>query len=197
MLYRTTINLGPVSLAPLLEALTRQTMHPNLAIYWVKLESEILIEDDLLPMSHCKILPPLCPLQAETAAVDSQQGLPCGSITMRQEMVVDGFQANCHFIQMPHPRRQGLSTYEVILSDHSEQSMVSMRYGLLRSPRGLAWYQKSGGSMPLEDAADGSMSQAHATSNNTLPHDLTGKCKTSSLIPSGVWWGIIRTISEN
>ena len=73
------------------------------AIYWVKLESGLVTEDYLLQMGHCQVLSPLCPLQAETVVVGSQQGLLCGSIgtvTMEQEPVVDGFLAHillyCH-----------------------------------------------------------------------------------------------------
>ena len=34
----------------------------------------------MLPMGHCQVLPPLCPLRAETVVFGSQQGLPCGSV---------------------------------------------------------------------------------------------------------------------
>ena len=80
-------------------------------------------------MGHSQVggqaLPPLCRFQAEMAVVGSQQGLPCGSIstvTMGQEPVVDGLSASPHSIQISHPSRQGSSTYEVILSDHPQQS---------------------------------------------------------------------------
>ena len=42
----------------------------------------------MLPINHCQFLPPLCPLQAETVVVGSQQGLPwvsIGTVTMGQE----------------------------------------------------------------------------------------------------------------
>ena len=48
---------------------------------------------------------------------------------------------------------------------------------LCEEPRGVAWHQSSSGTMPLEDAVDGSTSQIHATSNSTLPYALMGKCK--------------------
>ena len=131
-------------------------------------------------MDHCQVLPPLRPLQEETAVVGCQQGLPCWSIckvTTGQEAVVDGFLASPHLISIPRPRRQGPSTYEEILSDHPRQSDVLTRCGLPRSPRGHACHQSSTGRMPPEDVVDGRTSQTHATSNITLPHALTGKCK--------------------
>ena len=130
--------------------------------------------------AHCQVLPPLCPLKAETVVVGSQQGLSCGSIgtvNMRREPVVDGFLARSHSIQVPHLHRQGPSTYEAILSDHPQQSTVLTRCGLPKGPRGFAWHQSSSGIMPPEDAVDGSTSQTDETSNSTLPHTLTGKCK--------------------
>ena len=41
-------------------------MYPKPAIYQVKLESGLVTEDDMLPMGHCQVLPPLCPLQVHT-----------------------------------------------------------------------------------------------------------------------------------
>ena len=87
-------------------------------------------------MGHCQVLPTVCPLQAETAVVGSQQRLPCrfiGTVTMEQKTIVDGFLDSLHSIQIPHACRQGPSTYEVMLSDHPQQSMVLMRCGLPRS----------------------------------------------------------------
>ena len=98
-----------INLAPLLEALTREMTYLKPAIYRVKLESGLVTEDDMLPMGHYQVLPPLCPLRAETVVFGSQQGLPCGS----------------HSIQIPHLRRQGLSTYEAILSDHPGHTRVA------------------------------------------------------------------------
>ena len=40
---------------------------------------------------------------------------------MGQELVVDGFPTSPHSIQIPHPHRQSLSTYEAILWDHPQQ----------------------------------------------------------------------------
>ena len=116
-------------------------MCPTPAIYQVKLESGLVTEDDMLPMSHCQVASPLWPLQAEMAMVGSQQRLLykyIGIVTMEQEPVVDGFMASPDSIQSIH--------------------------------------QSSSGSMPPEDAFDGSTSQTHATSNSTLLHALTGKC---------------------
>ena len=70
-----------------------QVTHPKSAIYWVKLESGPITENDMLSMHHCQVLPHLCLLQAETVVVGSQQGLRCesiGKVTTRQESVVDG-----------------------------------------------------------------------------------------------------------
>ena len=131
-----------------------------------------------MPTGHCQVLLPPCPLEAEIAGVASQQGLPCGpigTVTTGQKPVVDGFPDRPHSIQIPH-WRQSPSTYEAILSGHPQQSMILTRCGLPRSPRGLGWCQSSNGSMPSEDVVDRSTSQTHATSNNTLPHALTGKC---------------------
>ena len=131
-------------------------------------------------MGHCLFFLPMGPLQAETAVVGSQEGITCGSIgmiTTGQEPVVDGFRpALIPYTFLIHIIK-GPSTYEAFLSDHPQQSMVLMRCGLPRSPRGLVWHQSSIGNMPLEDAVDGSMSQTHVTSNSTLPHALKGKCK--------------------
>ena len=143
-------------------------MYPKPAIYRVKLESGLVTEDDMLPMGHCQVLPPLFPLQAEMVVVGSQQGHPCrsiGMVTTRQEPVFDGFPGSPNSIQIPHTRHRAASTYEVILSDHPTQSTVLTRCGVPRSPRGLAWHQSSSGSMPLEDVVDGSTSPTHATSN--------------------------------
>ena len=87
------------------------------------------------------------------------------------------FSGQPSFHKILHPRRQGPSTYEAILSDHPEQSTVLMSCGLPRSHRGLAWHQSFSGSMPPEDAVDGGTSQTHVTSNSALPQALTGKCK--------------------
>ena len=131
----------------------------------------------MLPVGHYQVLPPLCPLQVDTAVVGSQRGLSYGSmgtVTARQEPVVDDILASPHSIQIPD-LRPGI--YEAILSDHPQQSMVLSRCGIPRSPRGLAWHQSSSGSMPSEDAVDGSTSQTHATNKITLPHALMCKCK--------------------
>ena len=55
--------------------------------------------------------------------------------------------------------------------------MILTKCALPRSPRGLAWHQRSSGSMPPEDVADRSKSQTHAKNNNTVLHTLTGKCR--------------------
>ena len=122
-------------------------------------------------VGHCQVPPPLCPLQAETTVVGSQQGLRCGSIcpvTTGQESVVNRCATNPHSVQISHPRRQGPSTQETILSDHPQQRTVLPRCCLSGSPWRLAWHQRSTGSMPFEYAVDGSTSQTHTGSNSTL-----------------------------
>ena len=134
----------------------------------------------MLPVGHCQVLPPLRPLQAETTVVGSQQGLRCGSIcpvTTGQESVVNRCATSPHSVQISHPRRQGPSTQETILSDHPQQCRVLPRCCLSGSPWRLAWRQRSSGSMPFEYAVDGSTSQTHTGSNSTLLNALTGKCK--------------------
>ena len=136
--------------------------YPKPAIYRVKLESRLITEDDMLPVGHCQVPPPLRPLQAETTVVGSQQGLRCGSIcpvTTGQESVVNRCATSPHSIQISHPRRQGPSTQETILSDHPQQCTVLPKCCLSGSPWRLAWHQRSSGSMPFEYAVDGSMSQ--------------------------------------
>ena len=133
----------------------------------------------MLPVGHCQVPPPLRPLQAETTVVGSQQGLRCGSIcpvTTAQESVVNRCATSPHSVQISHPRRQGPSTQETILSDHPQQCTVLPRCCLSGSPWRLAWHQRSSGSMPFEYAVDGSTSQTHTGSNSTLLNALTGKC---------------------
>ena len=151
-------------------------------------------------MDHCQVLPPWCPLQAETAVVDSQQGLPCrskGMVTAGQEPDVDCFLVSPHSIQIPHPCLQATSTYEAIPSDHPEQSKVLTRCDLQRSPRGLAWHQSSCGCMPPEDAVYGSTSQTHAIALCHMTSRASASTSYLHVIPIGVGRGIIRTISKN
>ena len=121
-----------------------------------------------------------CCQWAETTVVGSQQGLHCGSIcpvTTGQESVVNRCATSPHSVQISHPRRQGPSTQETILSDHPQQCTVLSSCCLSGSPWRLAWHQRSSGSMPFEYAVDGSTSQTHTGSNSTLLNALTGKCK--------------------
>ena len=157
----------------------------------------------MLPVGHCQVPPPLRPLQAQTTVVGSQQGLRCGSIcpvTTGQESVVNRCATSPHSVQISHPRRQGPSTQETILSDHPQQCTVLPRCCLSWSPWRLAWHQRSSGSMPfeyaVENAVDGSTSQTHTGSNSTLLSALTASANTSCLIPIGVGRGIVRTIRK-
>ena len=118
--------------------------------------------------------------QAKTTVVGSQQGLRCGSIcpvTTGQESVVNRCATSPHSVQISHPRRQGPSTQETILSDHPQQCTVLPRCCPSESPWRLAWHQRSSGSMPFEYAVDGSTSQTHTGSNSILLNTLMGKCK--------------------
>ena len=154
--------------------------YPKPAIYRVKLESRLITEDDMLPIGHCQVPPPLRPLQAETTVVGSQQGLRFGSIcpvTMGQESVVNRCVTSPHSVQISHSRHQGPSTRETILLDHPQQCTVLPRCCLSGSPWRLAWHQRCSGSMPFEYAVDCSTSQIHTGSNSTLLNALTGKCK--------------------
>ena len=156
----------------------------------------------MLPVGHCQVPPPLRPLQAETTVVGSQQGLRCGSIcpvTTGQESVVNRCVTNPHSVQISHPRRQGPSTQETILSDHSQQCTVLPRCCLSGSPWRLAWHQRSSGSMPFEYAVDGSTSQTHTGSNSILliPQShrtatslRSAKLAWSPLIAAGSLWDL-------
>ena len=134
----------------------------------------------MLPVGHCQVPPPLRPLHAETTVVGSQQGLRWGSIcpvTTGQESVVNRCATSPHSVQISHPRRQGPSTHETILSDHPQQCTVLPRCCLSESPWRLAWHQRSSVSMPFDYAVDGSTSQTHTGTNSTLLNALTGNCK--------------------
>ena len=98
-------------------------------------------------------------------------------VTTGQESVVNRCVTSPHSVQISHPRRQGLSTQETILSDHPQQCTVLPRCCLSGCPWRLAWHQRSSGNMPFEYAVDGSTSQTHTGSNSTLLNALTGKCK--------------------
>ena len=133
----TTTSLDPIHLAPWPEALTRYTAYPKPAIYGVKLESRLITEDNMLPLGHCQVAPPLRPLQAEMMVVGSQQGLRCGSncpVTTGQESVVNHCATSPHSVQISHPRCQGPSTQEKILSDHPQQCTVLQRCCLSGNP---------------------------------------------------------------
>ena len=152
------------------------------------------------PVGHCQVLPPLPPLQAETTVVGSQQGLRCGSIcpvTTGLESVVNRCATSPHSVQISHPRCQGRSTQEMILSDHPQQCTVLPMCCLSGSPWRLAWHQRSSGSMPFEYAIGGSTSQTHTGSNSTLLNSLMGKCKHLMPNTHRVGRGIVRTIRKN
>ena len=64
-------------------------------------------------------------------------------------------------------------------------------------PRGLAWHQSSGGSIPLEDAVDGSTGQTNVTRIALCHMASQASASTPCQLPIWVGWSIIRTISEN
>ena len=153
----------------------------------------------MLPVGHCQVPPPLRPLQAETTVVGSQQGLRCGSIcpvTTGQQSVVNRCATSPHSVQISHPRHQGPSTQETILSDHPQQCTVLPRCCLSGSPWRLAWHQRSSGSMPFEYAVDGSTSQTHRAAVAPCLMPSRASANTSCLIPIGVGRGIVRTIRK-
>ena len=153
----------------------------------------------MLPVGNCQVPPPLRPLQAETTVFGSQQGLRCGSIcpvTTGQESVVNCCATSPHSVQISHPRCQGPSTQETILSDHPQQCMVLPRCCLSGSPWRLAWHQRSSGSMPFEYAVDGSTSKPTRAAIAPCLMPSWASANTSCLIPIGVGRGIVRTIRK-
>ena len=116
---------------------------------------------------------------------------------MEKEPVIDDYPVRPNSIQIPHPYRQGPSTYEAILSNHPPQSMVLMRCGLLRSPVDLAGAKVLVAACPLK------MQLAVAWVSPTRPP--TALChmpsrtstSISCLILIGIGRHFIRTISEN
>ena len=108
----------------------------------------------MLPIGQCQVLPPLCPLQAETTVIGRQSTGDSLWVYNWQEPVVADFPASPHSMHIPHLCSQGPSTYEAIVSDHPKKSMVLMRCDLPWSPCCLAWHQSSSSSIPLEDAVD-------------------------------------------
>ena len=95
--------LGPYEPGTLAGSAHQVNGYPKPAIYRVKLESRLITEDDMLPVGHCQVPPPLRPLQAETTVVGSQQGLRCGSIcpvTTGQESVVNRCATSPHSVQI-------------------------------------------------------------------------------------------------
>ena len=88
-------------------------------------------------------------------------------------MAIVSFPHLCaHSKRILHLCHQVPSTYETILSDHPQQSMVLTKCGHPRAC--LAQKLHASG-----DVVDSSTSQTHATSNSTLLHALMGKCKHS------------------
>ena len=153
-------------------------MYPKPALYQVKLESGLVIEDDMLPMDHCQVLPLLC-------ASKWRRRWSTGASLWVYRHGNHGTRASrWWFCRQPsfHTNSSSVpSRPKHLWSDpvrHPEQSTVLMRCGLLRSPHPWTCLsQSSSGSMPPEDALDGSTSQTHETSNSTLPYAFIGKCR--------------------
>ena len=100
-----------------------------------------------------------------------QQGLPCGSIGT----VKNGTSADCWWFS-GHPSLHTNSSSAPSWPEHlwsdpvgpSATKHVLTRWGLPRSPRGLAWHQRSRVRTPPDDALDSRTHQTHATSNIVL-----------------------------
>ena len=155
-------------------------MHLKPAIYWVKLESGLLTEYDMLPMSHCQVLPPLFPLQVEKEVIGSQQELPCGSIGMvtpGQGPAVDGFPTSLiPYKLLIHAVKAGAlmkrSCRTVLNKARSWRGVIFQGAPWTCLAPKFQWQHASGGC-----AVDGSTSQIHMTSNSTLLHAFMSKCK--------------------
>ena len=191
--------LGPYEPGTLAGSAHQVNGVPKPAIYRVNLESRLITEDDMLPVGHCRVPPPLRSLQAETTVVGSQQELRCGSIcpvTTGQESVVNRCATSPHSVQNSYPRRQGPSTQETILSDHSQQCTVLPRCCLSGSPWRLAWHQRSSGRYLLSMRL--TVARVKPTRAAIAPCLMPSRASanTSCLIPIGVGRGIVRTIRK-
>ena len=153
----------------------------------------------MLPVGHCQVPPPLRPLQAETTVVGSQQGLRCGSIcpvTTGQESVVNRCATSPHSVQISHPRRQGPSTQETILSDHPQQCTVLPRCCLSGSPEDLPGTKDPVAACLLSMRL--TVARVKPTRAAIAPCLMPSRASanTSCLIPIGVGRGIVRTIRK-
>ena len=143
-------------------------------------------------MGHLQVLLPLCPLEAETVIVGSQQGLSCGSlgmITMGQEQVVDGFPASSHSIKIPLMKQ----SYQTTLSKAWCWRSVVFRGAPVDFP---------GTKVPVaaclwrfQFMAARVRPSRSAIALCRMPSQASAS--TSCLIPIRVVRGVIRTISEN
>ena len=143
-------------------------------------------------MGHLQVVLPLCPLEAETVVVGSQQGLSCGSlgmITTGQELVVDGFPTSSHSIKILLMKQSCLTTlnkaqcWRVVVfwvaPGDCPGTKVPVAACLWRFRFMAARVRPSWPAIALRHMP----SQASAS--------------TSCLIPIRVGRGVIRTISEN
>ena len=80
-------------------------------------------------------------------------------------------------IQIPHPRRQDPTTYEVALSAHPQHSTVLTMRGPLRISVDLPGTKVPVAACLWRMLLTITPSQTPAASNSTLSHDLTSKCK--------------------
>ena len=154
----------------------------------------------MLPVGHCQVSPPLRPLQAETTVVGSQQGLRCGSIcpvTTGQESVVNRCATSPHSVQISHPRRQGPSTQETILSDHPQQCTVLPRCCLSGAPEDLPGTKEPVAACLLSMRL--TVARVKPTRAAIAPCLMPSRASanTSCLIPIGVGRDIVRTIKKS
>ena len=154
----------------------------------------------MLPVGHCQVPPPLRPLQVDATVVGSQQGLRCGSIcpvTTGQESVVNRCATSPHSAQISHPRRQGPSTQETILSDLFFSNARSCRGVVFRgAPEDLPGTKDPVAACLLSMRL--TVARVKPTRAAIAPCLMPSRASpnTSCLIPVGVGRGIVRTIRK-
>ena len=121
-----------------------------------------------------------------------------GNHGTRPGSVVNRCATSPHSVQISHPRRQGPSTQETILSDHPQQCTVLPRCCLSGSPWRLAWHQRSSGMAACLLIMRLTVARVKPT-RAAIAHCLMSSwasANTSCLIPIGVGRGTIRTIRK-
>ena len=140
---------GEVSVAP------HQLGTYKAATFLVKLESRLVTEDEMLPIGHCQILPPLCPYRH-------------GNHPTR---------ASSRWFSWP-----AFISYKFLLCAVKARALMKRSCGTILnkawSLQGVVFQgapvdlPSTSGSMPLEDAVDSNTSHTHAISHSTSPHAL-------------------------